>query len=808
MNGTRFTLRPWSRLGAFLSLIALVGLSTLTEGQQGGAKWEVLNNKATGNFIVALAQDLQGNIWVGTEDKGVFRYEPKAPGKQWTQFNSKNGLGDDNAYAIACDKLGRVWVGTLNHGVSVFNGKDWKNYDVLDGPIGERIFAIATCPTDGDVWMATSAGVTRYSLKNDTWNYYTRSDGLPEDQANAIAFDPQGNIYVGTQCQGIAIAQASSEYKKWAVVGGPSQLGVAPNGTGLPSNLINALLVNRDGTIYAGTTAGLAWSKDKGKTWAYLRGRDYDDKVKGRWGGSPAGWKAASKQVLDAMLSEDCVTCLAESNDGLLWIGFRQQGYLAIDPKTSKHVFTGTKKADGLPDDYVGTILPASDFRPWIASYGGGAAQARQTFKFPDAKVVLRPGTKLPVTSASLPSPAKPPSLEDLKLMLAELGKVPDQPPKQLAVVSLNDDWKTQGTWIDRYGNFAGVLCAMGGNGNDLVTGYRASWSSYRGWLGRNCSKGDQLRYWVHWITTTNPRSLQNPVLGGRKQAEWDDHGEEYPMSKDGPHEYATLRIPKGQYILSLYFFNKDGHEGMNRFRDYRIEVKPTAMVPTVFDKLGTPGVDAEALFEQISSTVAHGRVSWFWGGVYKRYYVSVPESSYYTIRIHRNNSFNTILSAVFVDPVGELCGPKGPIDQPAMPRQPRFIQGDRKALEDRATICLSLGDRLLCLRDANPLWYTKHSRPYLLQLMKALLAEDTKEDCLAGQLEKTGKHKDLRQDYSRCLNDLQLFDRRDRVHFSLKAFASFRWEGITKGGEGWQWDKREFDAFLNRKLANQSWQP
>jgi ligand-binding sensor domain-containing protein len=286
MHATRARPGWWIGSAVLVALLAAASLTSLGEAQQAGQQWEI-PNKNVGPFVVALAQDLQGNIWAGTEDKGVFRFDPKAD--QWTQFNSKNGLGDDNAYAIACDKVGRVWVGTLNKGVSVYNGKDWKNYDVLDGPIGERVFAITTCPTDGDVWLATSAGLTRYSLKNDAWNYYTRSDGLPEDQANALAFDSQGNIYVGTQCHGIAMSSAAGEYKKWTVVSGPAQLGSTPNGAGLPSSLINALLINREGTIFAGTTAGLAWSKDKGKTWSHIRGRDYAAKVKGRWGGASVG---------------------------------------------------------------------------------------------------------------------------------------------------------------------------------------------------------------------------------------------------------------------------------------------------------------------------------------------------------------------------------------------------------------------------------------------------------------------------------------------------------------------------------------
>ncbi len=74
-------------------------------------------------FVVSLAQDANGNVWAGTEDRGVFRYGPAAKiVAQWSNFTTKDGLGDDNAYAICADKLGRIWVGHLNHAVSVYNG--------------------------------------------------------------------------------------------------------------------------------------------------------------------------------------------------------------------------------------------------------------------------------------------------------------------------------------------------------------------------------------------------------------------------------------------------------------------------------------------------------------------------------------------------------------------------------------------------------------------------------------------------------------------------------------------------------------
>ena len=192
------------------------------------------------------------------------------------------------------------------------------------------------CPTDGDVWIATNCGLSRYSEKQDTWSYYTRAEGLPSDQAQSLAFDADGNLYVGTQCDGIAMADAKDDYKTWRVVTGPDTMPTTAVGDGLPTNLINSMLVAKDGTVYAATTTGLAYSHDKGKTWHYWRGRDYADKVRGLYGGPPKKWR----EEPGAILAEDYVTCLAEGEDGSLWIGFRSRGWQRIDPKDNHSLAT------------------------------------------------------------------------------------------------------------------------------------------------------------------------------------------------------------------------------------------------------------------------------------------------------------------------------------------------------------------------------------------------------------------------------------------------------------------------------------
>ena len=56
-------------------------------GDNGLTDGDELHPKRMGKFIMALCQDLDGNLWVGTEDTGVWRFSPNAEnGRRWAQF--------------------------------------------------------------------------------------------------------------------------------------------------------------------------------------------------------------------------------------------------------------------------------------------------------------------------------------------------------------------------------------------------------------------------------------------------------------------------------------------------------------------------------------------------------------------------------------------------------------------------------------------------------------------------------------------------------------------------------------------------
>ena len=648
--------------------------------------WTLFNRP--GKFITALCA-ADDALWIGTEDMGLWRLDLSAdPAKPdaWKQFIGKDGPSTEHVYAIAVDAAGRVWVGTVNQGVAVYNGAEWRTFGVLDGCAGERVFAIAADADSkrGHVWIGTDQGLVCWSpdLKADpssgqgTWRTYTRANGLPSDQIYALAVAPTGRVWVGTECDGLA--WSDPPYKKWTCVraaaersgdsgeapglNGGTGPGYAEATPGLPSNLSNDLLVLRDGTVVYSTNYGLGMGRDGGLTWT--------------------SWQGLLKQPY-----ANYCRGLAEDPSGRLWIATRHLGLARLDGRTGdlksyrrawRPVGEPPKVPPSLPDDYVFDVAVTADCDVWAGTYGGGLARLRGAASDAaprDARPASAPGSPRglpgagrsqrgasPAANPPLPQPAAPPTLEELNAMLAQLSKVPFVPPeKQPQVVRLDDDWLTKGDCLGRYGRYWGCWCAIL-SPNDYVWGAGPEKVEYYGRIGLHANRDDAMRYWVHWLYTTNPNSMEMPptffhsrVLKGyttlennRCQSEWDDHGEGYPMSKEGPDLFCNLKIPAGLFYLSLYNFNKDGHygNGNNRFRDYRLSIRPHPADRPLWEIKGFEG----------RPELARGRMRDFWPGAYKRFLVRGP--MVVAIEVRRNHSFNTNLAGVFLDLVDEYPVP------------------------------------------------------------------------------------------------------------------------------------------------------
>lgn len=656
-------------------------------------KWDGVTSKECipkARHITSMVADGRGGVWIGSENIGIFHYQRNEnEGVKVKQFTRKstggyierhgptltngtantNALGDNNIYALAFDKVGRLWTGHLNHGVSVFNGKAWRNYDVLSGPLGERIFDIETNPIDGSVWMASNVGLARYIPATSTWEYYNRSDGLPEDQVTSLAFGKKGTIYAGTQCHGIAIniprkmSDGTLKYSNWQKVTAPDRFGpkgqwrtpLSPRGIGLPTNMINDLLVARNGTVWAATTTGLAWSKDKGRNWRYLRGRNYAAKVEMSYAGKPAGWKGISTSAYSKLLPEDYITCLAETDTGELLLGTWNSGFIAMDEK-GVFLYHGTVKSIKLGNNYVTTIVPLANNTILVGTYGGGIVEIQLTGE------KKRKAIEQTKRYAELPVSAKAPTIAELERIDKKI-QISKSITNKAAAAYIGEDWMTWGDWIGRYGKHLSINCAANApydrstSDADVYVG---------GFIGPNHKKRDALRRWCPKPGRSkfnHHKALWVLQDGIRTQSSWDDHGEAYPREHQGPGIWLEVSVPEGVYQTTLYFFNCDGQWGPNRFRDYLITIFSHPGISkknhninyrNMYREEWSAEYNKRRMIAMTNIIAAHKskelcktRVRNFYGGVYKSFLLKGRNE--YLINIRKNSSFNVKFSGVFM---------------------------------------------------------------------------------------------------------------------------------------------------------------
>lgn len=560
-----------------------------------------------GHFVVAHALDRQGRLWIGTEDDGLWLSEA---GK-WKPIRTP---GDDGVYSLAVDLQGRVWVGHCRSGVSVYNGQDWRNYNALSGPLGQHVVAIAVCPATalsgaGDVWLATELGLSRYSVATDSWSYVTRADGLPSDQASCIAFNAAGDLYVGTQCDGLAIARAAEGYRTWKTIRGPAEPPAQSHGIGLPSSSINAILVTRKGTVLVGTNHGLA-RLDPGADWTFMRGRDWIAKVKESIDGPPPSWKPDS----DAILAEDFVFSLAEDAEGRLWIGYRIKGCQCLAPEGNRVLFADNPASA----QYCRWIQALPGRSPLIGSYGNGVVELKGP-----RDVWASLASADPAVSVAFPSPAAPPEEAELKRLAAKVNSSPN--PTEVAAF-LGQDWTTRGDWVGRYGRQRFEFPISEGQGSDQYVSKRL----------RAGPRGDPLSGFRYW-DGAKPENPNMPFLpGGRRRVmfEWNDGGWQSAFNADfeGPDLWLDVQVPAGLSRITLYHFIPGKFDSRNRRRDFTAELLK---------------YDPDLNAAQRAPVLADTRIVPDQAGSYRTFLVS---EGHYWVHIKSDYSYGATLQAVYLD--------------------------------------------------------------------------------------------------------------------------------------------------------------
>ena len=143
------------------------------------------------NEVNCIAAD-SDNVWIATA-RGVSRWYRQQD--KWFHYTMEDGLSNDMVNAVAVDGQW-VWFAT-DEGVSRYDMQTdtFATFRTIDGLASDQVSSIAV---DGNyVWFGTSEGLNRYDKTIDSWAVRTRKDGLVSKVITTIAVEPE-YVWVGT----------------------------------------------------------------------------------------------------------------------------------------------------------------------------------------------------------------------------------------------------------------------------------------------------------------------------------------------------------------------------------------------------------------------------------------------------------------------------------------------------------------------------------------------------------------------------------------------------------------------------------
>ena len=116
--------------------------------------------------INCITEDNVGDIWIGTDRQGVFKYNPANKGVM--AYTENDGLANNSVYGIVQDEQGNMWISTGN-GLSNLNVRTsiFHNYTTRDGLAGNE-FNNNSCVRlrDGEILFGGFNGFTGFFPKN------------------------------------------------------------------------------------------------------------------------------------------------------------------------------------------------------------------------------------------------------------------------------------------------------------------------------------------------------------------------------------------------------------------------------------------------------------------------------------------------------------------------------------------------------------------------------------------------------------------------------------------------------------------
>lgn len=262
----------------------------------------------------------------------VAQAQSAIPDIRFVRLGTDEGLSQSSVLAIAQDKNGFMWFGTRN-GLNQYDSRRFtiysRNIVREDEGLPSSYVISLMADRNNTLWVSTSAYIVRYDISSGRFEKVQ-----PQMYVLSQLEDREGNIWMGTN-DGLKLLAGPEYHLK---------------GTWLSGNRINALAEDGHGGLWVASSKGVSlFRADRGG----YRVTDYP----------------VVNRVLAGMPTAN-ISCIAEDQDGRLWLGTNNNGLLLVDHRvgTVEHFVEGQL---GLPSNHIRKILRDRNGLLWVGTLKG-----------------------------------------------------------------------------------------------------------------------------------------------------------------------------------------------------------------------------------------------------------------------------------------------------------------------------------------------------------------------------------------------------------------------------------------------------
>jgi signal transduction histidine kinase/ligand-binding sensor domain-containing protein len=365
--------------------IGAIGAEVLTDPPR--FRHVTIRDGLSNNSVYCITQDSLGFMWFGTF-AGLNRYDGHEIEVFLPEPGNPESIAGSVIFDVVPDTAGDVWVGTDGGGVNHYEiGTDtFRRIESEESGTAipsEKVFSLGVAPGEVErgaapLWIGSAdSGVSVMTGDRLETFRAAATEGLFSDVIRAIAFDPQGTVWIGTQGGGLSWVDRSYRFHSVRQTGSVRDIFIDSNGetwvgteeSGLlrvvereasvslepivPGIIVRTIAEDVLGRLWVGTErSGVVIVYPNGET-AEIR-HDPDDQTS---------------------ISSDFVRDIFVDRSGLVWIGTRGGGVNVHNPYATgfEPLVEGSGVAADLTDGYpTRRILEHSDGTIWIATDGEG----------------------------------------------------------------------------------------------------------------------------------------------------------------------------------------------------------------------------------------------------------------------------------------------------------------------------------------------------------------------------------------------------------------------------------------------------